>query len=62
EARGFFSGLGGEPGVRAALSLLPEPPPALPESVRQLARSAGLNLELLQPGMKAMMPFTLTVD
>ncbi len=62
EARGFFSGLGGEPGVRAALSLLPEPPPALPEPLRALARSAGLNLELLQPGMKAMMPFTLAVD
>ncbi|QSQ18645.1 signal peptide peptidase SppA [Pyxidicoccus parkwayensis] len=62
EARGFFSGLGGEPGVRAVLSLLPEPPPSLPEPLRALARSAGLNLELLQPGMKAMMPFTLTVQ
>jgi protease-4 len=62
EARGFFSALGGEPGVRAALSLLPEPPPAIPEPLRALARSAGLNLELLQPGMKAMLPFTLTVD
>ncbi|MCY1015412.1 signal peptide peptidase SppA [Pyxidicoccus sp. MSG2] len=62
EARGFFSGLGGEPGVRAALALLPEPPPAIPEPLRTLARSAGLNLELLQPGMKAMMPFTLTVE
>ena len=32
------------------------------EPLRALARSAGVNLELLQPGMKAMMPFTLTVD
>ncbi len=62
EARGFFSGLGGEPGVRAALALLPEPPPALPEPLRTLARGAGLDLERLRPGMKAMMPFTLTVE
>ncbi|MBZ4417142.1 signal peptide peptidase SppA [Myxococcus sp. RHSTA-1-4] len=62
EARGFFSGLGGEPGVRAALALLPEPPPAIPEPLRALARGAGLDLERLRPGMKAMMPFTLTVE
>ncbi|MCP3141385.1 signal peptide peptidase SppA [Pyxidicoccus xibeiensis] len=62
EARGFFSALGGEPGVQAALSLLPEPPPAIPEPLRALARGMGLNLELLRPGVKAMVPFTLTVD
>ncbi|NMO18114.1 signal peptide peptidase SppA [Pyxidicoccus fallax] len=62
EARGFFSSLGGEPGVRAALALLPEPPPAFPEPLRALARQAGLNLELLRPGVKAMMPFQLTVE
>ncbi len=61
EARGFLSGLGGEPGVRAALSLLPPAEPVLPESLRALARSAGLSLTLLQPGVKAMMPFQLTV-
>lgn len=62
EARGFLSGLGGEPGVQAALSLLPHPPPALPESLRALAREAGLDWERLRPGLKAMMPFTLTVE
>lgn len=61
EARGFFSALGGEPGVRAALSLLPAQEPALPESLRALARSAGLNMMLLQPGVKAMLPFQITV-
>ncbi len=61
EARGFLSGLGGEPGVRAALSLLPAREPALPESLQALARSAGLSTTLLQPGLKAMMPFQLTV-
>ncbi|NTX64731.1 signal peptide peptidase SppA [Myxococcus sp. CA051A] len=61
EARGFFSSMGGEPGVQAALALLPAPSEPFPAALRQLARDAGVNLELLRPGMKAMMPFTLTV-
>ncbi|MCP3097651.1 signal peptide peptidase SppA [Myxococcus sp. K15C18031901] len=61
EARGFFSGAGGEPGVRAALALLPQPPQALPPSLVELAREAGLSVEMLTPGMKAMLPFTLTI-
>ncbi|HZI10363.1 MAG TPA: signal peptide peptidase SppA, partial [Myxococcus sp.] len=61
EPRGFFSGLGGEPGVQAALALLPTSPAPFPEGLRQLAREAGVDLELLTPGVKAMMPFSLTV-
>ncbi|MFP2932506.1 signal peptide peptidase SppA [Pyxidicoccus sp. 3LG] len=62
EARGFFSSLGGEPGVQAALALLPEPPPVFPEPLRALAVKTGLNLELLRPGMKAMLPYVLTIE
>ncbi|WP_342380886.1 signal peptide peptidase SppA [Myxococcus stipitatus] len=63
EARGLFSGTSGEPGVRAALALLPgtsasEP---LPSAVKSLARELGVNLELMRPGMKAQVPFQLIV-
>ncbi|WP_408890913.1 signal peptide peptidase SppA [Myxococcus faecalis] len=61
EARGFFSSLGGEPGVQAALALLPAPVEPFPSALRELARQAGVDLEMLRPGMKAMMSFTLTV-
>jgi protease-4 len=60
DARGFFSALGGEPGVSAAL--LPAPEPLLPPSVRALVREAGLESPwMLEPGLKAVQPYTLTV-
>ncbi|XXF75999.1 signal peptide peptidase SppA [Myxococcaceae bacterium GXIMD 01537] len=65
EPAGFFSSFDGEPGVLARL--LPEalgapPPPVLPEGVRALAAEAGLTApELLEPGMKAQLPFSLSV-
>jgi len=62
---GLFSSLGGEPGVLANLlpeGLLPAPPPLLPEAVRTLARESGLDTPgLLEPGMKAQLPFSVTV-
>ncbi|MCY1045197.1 signal peptide peptidase SppA [Corallococcus sp. bb12-1] len=62
-ARGFLSGLGGEPGVHALAGLLL---PALserpPEALSSLAREVGLGSpELLRPGLKAMLPFTVRI-
>jgi protease-4 len=65
DAGGLFSSLGGEPGVLADVlpeGLLPTAPPLLPEGVRTLAREAGLDAPgLLEPGMKAQLPFSVTV-
>jgi protease-4 len=65
DARGLFSSMGGEPGVLADVlpeGLLPTPPPLLPEGVRALAKETGLGApELLEPGMKAQLPFSVSV-
>lgn len=69
EAGGLLSSFGGEPGVLADLvpeRLLPSPAPRLPEllpeEVRKLAGEAGLTTPgLLEPGLKAQLPFSLNV-
>ncbi|HEX8820109.1 MAG TPA: signal peptide peptidase SppA, partial [Archangium sp.] len=60
EARGLLSSGGGEPGVLA--ELLPSPEPVLPPGVRALVHETGLDSpSMLEPGLKALQPFTLTV-
>jgi protease-4 len=60
EPRGLLSSMGGEPGVLA--ELLPTAEPVLPPGVRALVREAGLDSPgMLEPGLKAAQPFTLTV-
>ncbi len=62
EARGLFSSMGGEPGVDGGA--LPELKlePALPPGVQALVREAGLDEPwVLEPGLKAVQPYTLTV-
>lgn len=60
EARGLFSSLGGEPGVDARL--LPSPEPVLPPGLQALVRDSGLeSVLLLEPGLKALQSFTLSV-
>ncbi len=60
EPRGLLSSPGGEPGVLAGL--LPPAEPVLPPGVRGLVREAGLDTPwMLEPGLKALQPFTLTV-
>lgn len=65
DARGLLASLGGEPGVLADVlpdGLLPSPPPLLPEGVRTLARETGLDTPgLLEPGMKAQLPYSISV-
>lgn len=66
EPRGLFSSLGGEPGVlmeALPAGLLGEPPaPMLPEEVRRLMEESGITSPaLLEPGMKAMMDFSVSV-
>ncbi|RKH25863.1 signal peptide peptidase SppA [Corallococcus sp. CA041A] len=63
DARGFLSGLGGEPGVHALAGLLlPALPERPPEALSVLAREVGLGSpELLRPGLKAMMPFRVRI-
>lgn len=57
EARGLLSAPGGEPGVGLARG-----GQALPPAWRQAARELGLDSPaVLEPGLKAMLPFTLTV-
>jgi protease-4 len=59
EPRGLLASLGGEPGV---LELLPPTPPALPPAVQGLVREAGLDSPaVLEPGLKALLPFSLSV-
>ncbi|PTL80455.1 signal peptide peptidase SppA [Vitiosangium sp. GDMCC 1.1324] len=60
EPGGLFSSLGGEPGVDSVLR--PAETPALPPGVQALVRDSGLDTPwLLEPGLKAVQPFTLTV-
>ena len=62
DARGLFSSLGGEPGIDA--SLLPELnlEPSLPPGVQALVREAGLDAPwMLEPGLKAVQPYSLRV-
>ena len=60
EPRGLLSSLGGEPGVLAGL--LPPTEPVLSPALRGLVREAGLETpEALEPGLKALQPFTLTI-
>ncbi|ADO70939.1 signal peptide peptidase SppA [Stigmatella aurantiaca] len=60
EARGFLSSLGGEPGVLARL--LPEPSSPLPPGLQGLLRDTGLTGSLLEPGLKAALPFAVSVE
>jgi protease-4 len=60
EARGLFSSLGGEPSVMN--QLLPAAPPALPPGVQGLLRETGLTEGWLEPGLKAALPFSLTIE
>ncbi len=60
EPRGLFSSLGGEPSVMN--ELLPPARPALPPGVQALMREAGLTEGWLEPGLKAALPFTLTIE
>jgi protease IV len=60
DARGFLSSLGGEPGV--STSPLSTSEPLLPPGVRAFVREAGLDSPwMLEPGLKAVQPYTLTV-
>lgn len=60
EPKGLFSSLGGEPSV--LYRLLPEPQPALPPGMQTLVKETGLSSGWLEPGLKAALPFTLTVE
>jgi protease-4 len=60
EPRGLFSSLGGEPSVMD--QLLPSPQPTLPPGVQSLVRETGLTEGWLQPGLKAALPFSLTIE
>jgi protease-4 len=60
ESRGLLSSPGGEPGVLAGL--LPSPEPVLPPGVRALVQEAGLDAPwMVESGLKALQPFSLTV-
>ncbi|OJH39404.1 signal peptide peptidase SppA [Cystobacter ferrugineus] len=60
DAGSFFSALGGEPGVGAVLR--PAPEPLLPPTVQAFLREAGLESPwMLEPGLKAVQPYTLSV-
>jgi protease-4 len=65
EARGLLSSFGGEPGVLVDLlpeSLLAPPPPMLPAGVEALVKETGLATPgVLEPGMKALLPFSVSV-
>ncbi|WP_224249404.1 signal peptide peptidase SppA [Hyalangium gracile] len=60
EPRGLFSSLGGEPSVMARL--LPEAQPALLPGMQALVKETGLSATWVEPGLKAAMPFTLTIE
>jgi protease-4 len=60
EARGLLAALGGEPGVLT--DLLPQTPPALSPALQGLVRETGLEEPgVLEPGLKALLPFSLSV-
>ena len=62
EPRGLLSSLAGSDGMLSAVLGEPSAPPALPATLGQLATEIGADqVLLLQPGVKAMMPFTLKV-
>jgi protease-4 len=65
EPRGLLASFGGEPGVLVDLlpeSLLAPPPPVLPEGVEALMRETGLATPgVLEPGMKALLPFSVSI-
>ena len=63
EPHGLLAALGGEPGAAAVAKALGIVPAAgLPENLAALVREAGFpSLALAEPGLKAMMPFTLGV-
>jgi protease-4 len=65
EPRGLLASAGGEPGVLVDLlpeGLLAPPPPVLPQGVRSLLEEAGLATpELMEPGMKALLPFSVSL-
>ncbi|MFL5355325.1 signal peptide peptidase SppA [Archangium sp.] len=59
EPRGLFSSMGGEPGVDAGLLTVQ---PELPPGLKALVRESGLESAwMLEPGLKAVQPFTLSV-
>ncbi|WP_224369400.1 signal peptide peptidase SppA [Hyalangium versicolor] len=60
EPKGLFSSLGGEPSVLHRL--LPEARPALLPGMQAIVKETGLTSGWLEPGLKAAMPFTLTVE
>jgi protease-4 len=60
EPKGLFSSLGGEPGVMNRL--LPPVAPALPPGMQTLLKETGLSTGWLEPGLKATLPFTLSVE
>jgi len=62
EPRGLLSSLAGSDGMFSAVLGETSAPPALPATLGQLATEIGADqVLLLQPGVKAMMPFTLKV-
>jgi protease-4 len=60
EPRGLLSALGGEPNVLSGL--LPQPTPVLPPGMQALLRDSGLTTGMLEPGMKAQLPFTVRIQ
>jgi protease-4 len=61
EPKGLLSSLGGEPSVMNRL-LPPAAPPALLPWVQAIVKETGLSSEMVEPGLKAAMPFTLKVE
>jgi len=62
EPRGLLSSLASSDGLLSGVLGDTSPPPALPSALTQLATEIGADqVLLLQPGIKAMMPFTLKV-
>ncbi|HYH98014.1 signal peptide peptidase SppA [Hyalangium sp.] len=60
EARGLFSSLGGEPSVMTRL--LPPSQPVLPPGMQAILKQTGLTSGWLEPGLKAALPFSLTIE
>ncbi len=60
EQRGLLSSPGGEPSVMTRL--LPPAQPALPPGMQALVKETGLTSEVLEPGLKAALPFSLKVE
>jgi protease-4 len=60
DARGLFSSLGGEPSVMTRL--LPPSQPVLPPGMQAILKQTGLTSGWLEPGLKAALPFSLTIE